>query len=121
MATCCTKKKCNGEVYASFCLLKLESMLTLDPLGAFGFTGQVALPGGRTDERDSDDIRIALKEFEEFKGCYNIVFGKQITNLDTSFFKNYYCHIPTSPEREQCFVDTKLLKHEEVHFSLVYI
>jgi hypothetical protein len=45
-------------------------MLPKVKLGFVGFTGQVALPGGRTDERDSDDIRIALKEFEEFKGCY---------------------------------------------------
>ena len=29
------------------------------------FAGQVALPGGRTDEGDTDDIRTALREAEE--------------------------------------------------------
>ncbi|PWA70256.1 nudix hydrolase [Artemisia annua] len=29
------------------------------------FSGQVALPGGRTDEGDTDDIRTALREAEE--------------------------------------------------------
>ena len=34
------------------------------------FAGQVALPGGRTDEGYTDDIRTALNEVEEFEGCY---------------------------------------------------
>ena len=29
------------------------------------FAGEVSLPGGRTDEEDTDDIRTALREAEE--------------------------------------------------------
>lgn len=68
-------------------------------------TGEVALPGGKRDETDTDDVHTALREAEEELGIRDVEVLGKLKPMLSKHFLSVSRIIPSKPHKKHILED----------------